>query len=211
MAGLDDDYDADLADRGDDRPGVDEAEGDDFSALGLDDDFDDDDDDDEDYPDDAGEDEIDLVVALYREDGTPVVQALELELANDLDGLLDALRRLPGDAGAVGMVSIEQDMFVIARVRGRVVQLMLSDSIAGQDWPIARDVLDYLGLDVPEDEEDSEPVGDLDLFADAGLPEMEMEAICDESDDTLEALEEIAEKIGFGTGLSKIIAALDLD
>lgn len=211
MAGLDDDYDADLADRGDDRPGVDEAEGDDYSALGLDDDFDDDDDDDEDYPDDAGEDEIDLVVALYREDGTPVVQALELELANDLDGLLDALRRLPGDAGAVGMVSIEQDMFVIARVRGRVVQLMLSDSIAGQDWPIARDVLDYLGLDVPEDEEDSEPVGDLDLFADAGLPEMEMEAICDESDDTLEALEEIAEKIGFGTGLSKIIAALDLD
>ena len=211
MAGLDDDHDADLADRGDDRPGVDEAEGDDYSALGLDDDFDDDDDDDEDYPDDAGEDEIDLVVALYREDGTPVVQALELELANDLDGLLDALRRLPGDAGAVGMVSIEQDMFVIARVRGRVVQLMLSDSIAGQDWPIARDVLDYLGLDVPEDEEDSEPVGDLDLFADAGLPEMEMEAICDESDDTLEALEEIAEKIGFGTGLSKIIAALDLD
>ena len=211
MAGLDDDYDADLADRGDDRPGVDEAEGDDYSALGLDDDFDDDDDDDEDYPDDAGEDEIDLVVALYREDGTPVVQALEFELANDLDGLLDALRRLPGDAGAVGMVSIEQDMFVIARVRGRVVQLMLSDSIAGQDWPIARDVLDYLGLDVPEDEEDSEPVGDLDLFADAGLPEMEMEAICDESDDTLEALEEIAEKIGFGTGRSKIIAALDLD
>lgn len=211
MAGLDDDYDADLADRGDDRPGVDEAEGDDFSALGLEDDFDDDDDDDEDYPDDAGEDEIDLVVALYREDGTPVVQALELELANDLDGLLDALRRLPGDAGAVGMVSIEQDVFVIARVRGRVVQLMLSDSIAGQDWPIARDALDYLSLDVPEDEEDSEPVGDLDLFADAGLPEMEMEAICEESDDTLEALEEIAEKIGFGTGLSKVIAALDLD
>lgn len=211
MAGLDDDYDADLADRGDDRPGVDEAEGDDFSALGLEDDFDDDDDDDEDYPDDAGEDEIDLVVALYREDGTPVVQALELELANDLDGLLDALRRLPGDAGAVGMVSIEQDVFVIARVRGRVVQLMLSDSIAGQDWPIARDALDYLSLDVPEDEEDSEPVGDLDLFADAGLPEMEMEAICEESDDTLEALEEIAEKIGFGTRLSKIIAALDLD
>lgn len=210
MAGLDDDYDADLADRGDDRPGVDEAEGDDFSALGLDDDFDDDDEED-DYPDDAGEDEIDLVVALYREDGTQVVQALELELANDLDSLLDALRRLPGDAGAVGMVSIDQDVFVIARVRGRVVQLMLSDSIAGQDWPIARDVMDYLGLEVPEDDEDSEPVGDLDLFADAGLPELEMEAICEESDDTLEALEEIAEKIGFGSALSKVIAALDLD
>nr|WP_246227718.1 tRNA adenosine deaminase-associated protein [Propioniciclava coleopterorum] len=131
-------------------------------------------------------------------------------MANDLDGLIDALRRMPGDAGAVGMVSIEQDVFVITRVRGRVVQLMLSDSIAGQDWPIARDAVDYLGLDVPEDEEDSEPVGDLDLFADAGLPEMEMEAICEESDDAVEALEEVAEKIGFGTGLSRIVATLDL-
>ncbi len=209
MAGLDDDYDAELADRGDDRPGVDEAEGDDYAALGLDDDFDDDDDDD--YPDDAGDDEIDLVVALYREDGTAVAQSLDPELANDVDGLIDALRRMPGDAGAVGMVSIEQDVFVITRVRGRVVQLMLSDSIAGQDWPIARDALDYLGEDVPDDDdEDSEPAGDLDLFVDAGLPEMEMEAICEESDDTVEALEEIAEKIGFGPALSKIVAARDL-
>jgi hypothetical protein len=115
MAGDDEDFDADLADRGDDRPGVDEANDDDFSALGLDDDLDDDDDD---YPDDAGEDEIDLVVALYREDGTPVVQSLELDLANDLDALIEALRRMPGDAGAVGMVSIDQDVFVIVRVRG---------------------------------------------------------------------------------------------
>lgn len=208
MAALDDDYDAELADRGDDRPGVDEAEGDDFSALGLSDDFDDDDDD---YPEDAVEDEIDLVVALYREDGTPVVQSLDLDLANDLDGLIDALRRMPGDAGAVGMVSIEQDVFVITRVRGRIVQLMLSDSVASQDWPIARDVVDYLGIDVPEDDdEETEPVGDLDLFADAGLPEMEIEAICEESDDAVEALEEVAEKIGFGKALSKIVAALDL-
>ena len=207
MAGDDDDYDADLADRGDDRPGVDEAEDDDFSALGLDDDADDDD---EDYPDDANEDEIDVVVALYREDGTPIVQSMELELANDLDALIEALRRIPGDAGAVGMVSIDQDVFVIVRVRGRVVQLMLSDSIAAQDWPIARDAVDYLGVDAPEDEDDSEPVGDLDLFADVGLPELEMEAICEEADDSLEALEEIGEKVGFGTALSKIVAALDL-
>jgi hypothetical protein len=39
---------------------------------------------------------------------------------------------------------------------------------------------------------------------------MEMEAICEESDDSLEALEEIGEKLGFGKALSKIVAALDL-
>ena len=45
MAGRDDDFDADLADSGDDRPGMDEVQGDDYSALGLDpdDSFDDDD------------------------------------------------------------------------------------------------------------------------------------------------------------------------
>ena len=66
MAGLDDDHDADLADRGDDRPGVDEAEGDDYSALGLDDDFDDDDDDDMLAPDDVG-----VYVAEHVPDRTP--------------------------------------------------------------------------------------------------------------------------------------------
>jgi putative tRNA adenosine deaminase-associated protein len=65
-------------------------------------------------------------------------------------------------------------------------------------------------VDAPDEEDDSEPVGDLDLFADVGLPEMEMEAICEESDDSLEALEEIGEKLGFGKALSKIVAALDL-
>lgn len=206
MAGLDDEYDAELADRGDDRPGVDEAEADDFTALGIGGDFEDDDD----YPDDAVEDEIDLAVALYHEDGTPVVQSVDLDLANDLDGLIDALRRMPGDAGAIGMVSIDQDFFVITRVRGRVVQLLLSDSLASQDWPIARDVMDYLGAELPEEEDENEPVGDFDLFADAGLPEMEMEAICEESDDAVEALEEIAERVGFGKALSKVVAALGL-
>ena len=64
------------------------------------------------------DDEIDFVLAAYREDGQPYVQALAKDLANDLDELIVQLRRLPGDAGALGFVSLVEEVFVIARVRG---------------------------------------------------------------------------------------------
>lgn len=228
MAGRDDEYDAELADRGDDRPGVDELEGDDYNALDLgeveysdadssseDDDDDDDldeDDDDDDYPEDAGDEEIDLVGALYREDGEPDGAALGKELANDLDGLIEELRRVPGEAGAVGVVSIDSDFFVIVRVRGRMVQVLLSDVTAAGDWPIARDAADFLGVDLPDDDDESEPVGDLDLFADVGLSELELDALCSDEDlEPLEALEGIVEKIGFAGAYDKIASAFDLD
>ena len=222
MAGRDEEFDAELADRGDDRPGIDEADENDYSALDLldpevddaneSDDDDDNDEDDDDYPEDATEDDIDLVAALYREDGQPAATALDLELANDLDGLIDALRRVPGDAGAVGVVSIDSDFFVIVRVRGPKVELFLSDVSAALDWPIARDAADFLGVDLPDDDDDSEPVGDFDLFADAGLSEMELEAITTDDDaDPLESLEAIVDKLGFAGVYDKVASGFGLE
>ena len=231
MAGRDDEheYDAELADHGDDRPGMDEVEENDYSALlGDSDDYDNDDDDDDtddedddgdddsdddddDYPEDATEDDIDLVAALYREDGAPAAVALDKELANDLDGLIDVLRTIPGDAGAVGVVSIDSDFFVVVRVRGRKVELVLSDVGAALDWPIARDAADYLGVDLPDDDDDSEPVGDFDLFADAGLSELELEAITsDEEADPIESIEAIVEKLGFAGVYDKVASGFGL-
>jgi putative tRNA adenosine deaminase-associated protein len=204
MAGRDEEFDAELADRGDDRPGIDEADENDYSALDLVDpevddaseSDDDNDEDDDDYPEDATEDDIDLVAALYREDGQPAATALDLELANDLDGLIDALRRVPGDAGAVGVVSIDSDFFVSAAL----------------DWPIARDAADFLGVDLPDDDDDSEPVGDFDLFADAGLSEMELEAITTDDDaDPLESLEAIVDKLGFAGVYDKVASGFGLE
>ena len=220
MAGRDEEFDAELADRGDDRPGIDEADENDYSALDLLDpeaddaseSDDDNDEDDDDYPEDATEDDIDLVAALYREDGQPAATALDLELANDLDGLIDALRRVPGDAGAVGVVSIDSDFFVIVRVRGPKVELFLSDVSAALDWPIARDAADFLGVDLPDDDDDSEPVGDFDLFADAGLSEMELEAITTDDDaDPLESLEAIVDKLGFAGVYDKVASGFGLE
>ena len=84
---------------------------------------------------DAGEDDIDLVVAVYREDGKATAVPLDYDLANDLEELIRQLGRLPGDSGADGFVSVAGEFFVICRVRGRIVEVLLSDVTAANDWP----------------------------------------------------------------------------
>lgn len=154
----------------------------------------------DDFPEDADDEDIDLVVAMYREDGQPVAMPMARDLANDFDELAKQLRRLPGDAGACALVSIAGEFFVVVRVRGRHIQTVLSDDLAAYDWPIARDVADFLGIEPGDpDEDDSEPIGDLDVFTDLGLSEFELEQICSDYDtesDQLALL--IARKIGFG-------------
>ena len=167
----------------------------------TDDEFDDDVDDEDDFDEvdleDAADDEIDFVLAAYREDGQPYVQSLGKDLANDLDELIVQLRRLPGDAGALGFVSLVEEVFVIARVRGQHVQVLLSDAAAASDWPIARDVVDYLGEEpLEDDEEEGEPIGDLGILADLGLSDFDMGAIIDNLDlSSVDMLIEIADKI----------------
>ena len=155
---------------------------------------------DDDYDDleDASDDEIDFVVALYADDGERTSAPLDLQLANDLDELIMQLRRLPGDAGAVAMVSIDHQFFVIVRVRGRNVQVFLSDGVEANDWPIARDVADFLGEDIPDVDDDADPMGDFDLLSDVGLSEFDLEAIADLDEDSDGQLSIVARRINFG-------------
>lgn len=167
-----------------------------------------DDEDDEDELEDATEEEIDVVVALYREDGEPVAVPLAKDLANDLDELVNQLRRMPGDGGAVGMVSIAGEFFVLCRVRGRKVQLLLSDAVAGNDWPIARDVLDMLDEDVPDPDDESEAAGDLSILADQGVSELDMEGIADNLDeDSDELLRRVAQRMRLVAQYDRAVAA----
>jgi len=177
----------------------DEADDDEAGDLDDTDDLDEADDLDEtDDLDDADDDEIDFCVALYREDGEPTGVALEPELANDFEELIAYLQRIPGDAGAIGLVSLDSDALVAVRVRGpRHVQVFVSDVYFVDTWPLVRDAIDFLGLepgtgDVPEEG----PVGDLGMFADQGLSEMDVEAIFMDADELTS--EDIAEKIAHG-------------
>ncbi len=208
---LSDDQEFEMPNRGDDRPGLDELDDvivDDDAEE--DDDLDDADEDEDDYPDDATEDDVDLLVALYREDGQPVAIALDYDLVNDLEALITQLRRMPGDGGAVALASIASEVFVIVRVRGKHVQAFCSDAVAAADWPLARDVVDLLGLEVPEDDEESAPVGDLGILADAGLHDFELEAMAEDYDeDSATLVERIANRIKFGPEFAKALASFE--
>jgi len=197
----------DLGDRGDDRPGLEDADPDLVDEeIDADDDADDGADDDD--VEDALEDDVDFIMALYREDGTPVVAALDIDLANDLDDLIAFLQRLPGDNGASALVSISGEFFAAVRVRGRHVHVVLSDVYSAENWSLARDIIDFLGIEIPDEDDEDGLVGDLDLFADQGLSEMDLEAICadwDEDSDTL-ALH-VAEEIHYGPQARKVADA----
>ena len=159
---------------------------------------------------DAGEDDIDLVVAVYREDGKATAVPLDYDLANDLEELIRQLGRLPGDSGADGFVSVAGEFFVICRVRGRVVEVLLSDVTAANDWPIARDVVDYLGEEIPDEDEESAPIGDLDMFAAAGLRGFELEAIATNYDeDSDELLMQVASRLKIADVFERAVEAFD--
>ena len=159
---------------------------------------------------DAGEDDIDLVVAVYREDGKATAVPLDYDLANDLEELIRQLGRLPGDSGADGFVSVAGEFFVICRVRGRIVEVLLSDVTAANDWPIARDVVDYLGEEIPDEDEESAPIGDLDMFAAAGLRGFELEAIATNYDeDSDELLMQVASRLKIADVFARAVEAFD--
>ena len=145
-------------------------------------------------------DAVDFAVAAYRRDGSWVVQELAHDLEADVDVLAHALRRFTGDAGAVALVGLDDDFFVILRVAGAHTRVLLSDISAADEWELAASTVDFLGLPFPEDGDDQVPAGDLDLLGDLGVPEIEMGLLLDDTDlYPEELLSDIARRVGFGT------------
>ena len=142
---------------------------------------------------------VDFALVVYREENVWRVEEISDDKLHDVDTLSAELRRWPGDFGSLGLVSIDEDFFVLARVAGPSVRLLLSDVTAATEWPLARSVLETLELDLPDEEDDQEPAGDLGIVADLGVPAMDMGALLDDEDlYPDEVLGEIAHKLGFG-------------
>ncbi len=68
------------------------------------------------------------------------MSALPAEAATALDVLLRTLTQLPSEVGTIGMVSVDEDFFLLARVSGTHVRLLLSDVGAATESPLARAV-----------------------------------------------------------------------
>jgi putative tRNA adenosine deaminase-associated protein len=154
---------------------------------------------------------VDFAVVAYRDEGQWQVQALPSGSADDIDTLVTALRPWPSDTGALGLVSVDDDFFVIARVMGQRVQLLLSDVTAATEWELASGVIDHLDLPEPDDDEDPQPAGDLALLADLGVSAMDMGVLCDDEDLYPEdVLADVARLIGFESQFQAAVDAVSV-
>jgi putative tRNA adenosine deaminase-associated protein len=149
---------------------------------------------------------VDFVLVAYREEGAWQLEELSADTAGELDTLIRELRRWPGDGGALGMVSMDEDFFLLVRVAGVDTRILLSDVTAGTDWPIARAALEHLELPIPEDDDEQLPAGDLGIVADLGMGAMDMGALLDDYDlYPDEMLGEVARRLGFGAQYDEVL------
>jgi putative tRNA adenosine deaminase-associated protein len=150
----------------------------------------------------------DFAVAVTREDGQWEVALLPERLVEDLDGLISTLRQQPSEGGAIGLVNVADEFFVAARVLGGEERLLLSDVTAAVAWDLAAQVVERLELERPGDDdlEDVWPAGDLSIFADLGLDEMELGMLLADLDAYAdETLVLIARRLGFADVYERVV------
>jgi putative tRNA adenosine deaminase-associated protein len=149
-----------------------------------------------------------VAVIVYREDEAWETEVLPVALTEDLHGLIHALRQQPSIGGTIGLVAVGDDFFVLLRLLAGQVSVFLSDLTAAVDWPLARQVLEYLDIPVPGDDDLDQvlPAGDMSIFADLGVDEMDLGALSGDLDlFPDEALASIARRIGFGPALDRAL------
>jgi putative tRNA adenosine deaminase-associated protein len=147
-----------------------------------------------------------FAIAAFRESGLWRAEPLPPAVLNDLGALLQALRAQPPEGGPFVLACVDEDFFLVARQDGVRISLLLSDMTASVEYPLAEQALARLGEDPPDDDEldDVWPIGDLDLFADLGVSEDEMDQILADLDAyPEEMLETIVDRIGLTDAYSR--------
>lgn len=150
----------------------------------------------------------DFAIVVSRIEGMWEAALLPERLVDDFEGLLAALRQQPGDTGVIGLVNVADEFFVAARIVGQDARILLSDVTAAVAWDLAAQVCDHLGIERPGDDDLDEvwPAGDLSIFTDLGMDEMELGALLSDldayADETLQA---IARRLGFADAYERVV------
>lgn len=142
---------------------------------------------------------VDFALAAFVEDGAWQVRDIASPAYETIESLSHALRHVSGEEGAVGMVAVDEDFFVIVRVDHTTTRVLLSDVTAADEWELAQSAIDFLGLPLLEDDDVEVPAGDLDLLGDLGLHASDLGALLDDVElYPDEMLSEVARRVGFG-------------
>ena len=150
----------------------------------------------------------DFAVVVSRVEGVWEAALLPERLVDDFDGLLAALRQQQGDIGVIGLVNVADEFFVAARIVGGDTRVLLSDVTAAVAWDLAGQVCDFLGVERPGDEDLDEvwPAGDLSIFTDLGMDEMELGALLSDLEAYAdESLLAIARRLGFADAYERVV------
>jgi putative tRNA adenosine deaminase-associated protein len=150
-------------------------------------------------------------VIAYRDEGGWQVGSLPDAVTGDLDAIIAAVRQQPGENGAFALVDVADEFFVVVRVQQGRERVLLSDVTAAVAWDLAVQVLEHLDLEVPGDDDLEEvwPAGDLGVFDDMGLDEMEMGAILSDVDAYAdEMLSALARRLGFADEYERVVDAI---
>jgi putative tRNA adenosine deaminase-associated protein len=150
-------------------------------------------------------------ILVFRQDGQWQLGVLPDAVTDDLAAIVAAVRQQPGDSGAFALVNVADEFFVVVRVQMGRVRVLLSDVTAAVAWDLAVQVLEHLDLAVPADDELDEvwPAGDLGIFDDLGLDEMEMGTVLSDTDAYAdEMLSSLARRLGFSEPFERVVDAL---
>ncbi|SDF62831.1 tRNA adenosine deaminase-associated protein [Klenkia brasiliensis] len=132
-------------------------------------------------------------------------------LADDAASELPALEAaLTGEWPGPFVFVVDSRLYFVALTTGPggMVRAMISDG-ALPEFLLAAEVMERYGIEgvqVDADDESEHPAGDLDLFADAGLPRADLEQILLADLWADEMVAEIAGRLGFADELAAAVA-----
>ena len=156
--------------------------------------------------------EVDFALAAYREEGVWQVQELAADRDRGPRAPGRALRRFPGDDGAVGLVAFDEDVFLIVRVAGadvRAAALRHHRRRRVASWPAPRSRAARPARSRRRTTS-RRPAGDLDILGDLGMHAMDMGVLIDDYDlYPDEMLSDIAGRLGFGPAFDDLVGLTD--
>lgn len=148
--------------------------------------------------------ELDIAVAAWHEDGLWTLGVLPDP--TDIAQIITSLKSQQTNGGAIALISIDEEFFILIRVLGSHISLFLSDSTCALDYPVAEELLEIADLPMPEEDEEANPIGNMEILADLGMSGMEIYALCDDSElFPDEQLEAIANRLGFGDQFAELL------
>ncbi len=149
--------------------------------------------------------ELDIAIAAWHEDGRWTLGILPDP--TDIAQIITSLKSQQTNGGAIAMISIDEEFFILIRVLGSHISLFLSDATCALDYPVAEELLEIAELPLPDDDdEDPTPIGHIDILSDLGMNAMEISALCDDAElFPDEQLEAIANRLGFGGQFAELL------